>query len=540
MSLISTPDGRFVSLNDLRIATRFLWQLPFFLRQCTTVEEATEILHQRFKSRESDFLCLARRAVYQNPQSPYRKLLTLAGCEYGDLEKLVRQDGLEAALGVLFGQGVYLTVDEFKGRQPVVRGSTKIQVETWQLANPLSAEHVQIRSGGSRSQGTPMVVDLEDIGTNSVNTALVLEARGGFRWVHADWAVPGGAIMFELLGASKFGIPKARWFSQVALSEPGIHPRYRWSARVMRWGSLFTRVPVPAPEHVRLDDPSAIIGWMMGVRDAGGIPHLRTSASSAVRLSLFALDKGIDLSGVHFTMGAEPVTASRLEVVRRTGAQPFPHYGSQDCGPIAQGCLAPKYPDDLHVFHDLHGLIQPKVGSANGTIPSEAMFMSSIRPRSRLILLNVSLGDQAIVEQRQCGCPLEQLGWTTHIRAVRSYEKLTAAGMTFLDSDVIYVLEEVLPRHFGGAPTDYQLLEEADSKGRPRLKLLVQPSVGSVDEDSIREVFFNAISDGSEAKHLMVQLWRNAGILIVERRAPLATPAGKILHVHVEKLRAET
>jgi len=530
----------FASLEDLEIATRFLWQLPSFLRHCTTVEEATATLHRRFQSRESDFLMLVRRAIYQNSESPYRKLLALAGCEYGDLEKLVGQCGLEDTLRVLFRQGVYLTVDEFKGRRPIVRGRTRIELEPWQLSNALSAKHVQIRTGGSRSQGAPIVVDLEDIGTNSVNTALVLKARDGFRWVHADWAVPGGAIMFELLGASKFGIPKARWFSQVDLADPGMHPRYRWSARVMRWGSLLTRVPVPAPEHVGLDDPSPIVQWMTHVLDDGGIPHLRTSASSAVRLSLFALDKGIDLSGVHFTMGAEPVTASRLEVVRRTGAHAFPHYGSQDCGPIAQGCLTPKYPDDLHVFHDLHGLIQPKQeGSAHG-IPSNAIFMSSIRPRSRLILLNVSLGDQAIVEQRQCGCRLEQLGWTTHIRTVRSYEKLTAAGMTLLDTDVIHVLEEVLPRHFGGAPTDYQLLEEVASDGRPRLKLLVQPSLGSVDEDSVRETFFNAISDGSGAERLMVQLWRNAGILIVERRVPLATPSGKILHVHVEKTGAET
>ena len=150
------------------------------------------------------------------------------------------------------------------------------------------------------------------------------------------------------------------------------------------------------------------------------------------------------------------------------------------------------------------------------------------------MLLNVSLGDQGIVEHRPCGCPLEKLGWTTHIRTVRSYEKVTAAGMTFLDTDVIPVLEEVLPRRFGGAPTDYQLLEEADSNGRPSLKLLVRPSVGSVDEDSIREAFFKAISDGSETKKLMVQLWRNAEILIVERRAPLTTPASKILHVHVK------
>jgi hypothetical protein len=57
------------------------------------------------------------------------------------------------------------------------------------------------------------------------------------------------------------------------------------------------------------------------------------------------------------------------------------------------------------------------------------------------------------------------LGWTTHLRDIRSQEKLTAGGMTFLDTDLIRVLEEVLPARFGGAPTDYQLVEEEAEEG---------------------------------------------------------------------------
>ena len=37
--------------------------------------------------------------------------------------------------------------------------------------------------------------------------------------------------------------------------------------------------------------------------------------------------------------------------------------------------------------------------------------------------------------------------------------------MTFLDSDVIRVLEEVLPARFGGGPTDFQLVEQEDDDG---------------------------------------------------------------------------
>ena len=36
------------------------------------------------------------------------------------------------------------------------------------------------------------------------------------------------------------------------------------------------------------------------------------------------------------------------------------------------------------------------------------------------------MGDRAAVAERACGCPLERLGWTTHLQDIRSYEKLTA------------------------------------------------------------------------------------------------------------------
>jgi hypothetical protein len=53
--------------------------------------------------------------------------------------------------------------------------------------------------------------------------------------------------------------------------------------------------------------------------------------------------------------------------------------------------------------------------------------------------------------------------------------------MTFLDTDVIRVLEEELPARFGGTPTDYQLLEEEADDGQPRLQLLVHPRVGPLN-----------------------------------------------------------
>jgi hypothetical protein len=158
--------------------------------------------------------------------------------------------------------------------------------------------------------------------------------------------------------------------------------------------------------------------------------------------------------------------------------------------------------------------------------------ISSLGPSAPFILLNVSMGDQATVSERTCGCPLERLGWTIHLHAIRSYEKLTAGGMTFLDTDVIRILEEVLPGRFGGVPTDYQLVEEMAADGAPRIALFVHPRVGPLPPEAVAQTFLTAIAGGSGAERIMGMVWRDAGLLRVERQVPVATATGKILHLH--------
>ena len=137
--------------------------------------------------------------------------------------------------------------------------------------------------------------------------------------------------------------------------------------------------------------------------------------------------------------------------------------------------------------------------------------------------------------QRTCGCPLESVGWKTHLHTIRSYEKLTAGGMTFLDSDIIRVLEQVLPARFGGGPTDFQLVEQEDDDGRPRLRLLVHPGLGELDSDQVADVFLNSIGGGSGVERVMELHWRQADVVRVERRAPIVEASGKVLHLHVER-----
>jgi hypothetical protein len=488
--------------------------------------EAADAVAQRLVGRDAALLELVRTAVFGHPTSPYRRLLAAAGCGFGDLDTLVRREGADGALRSLAAAGVYLTVDEFKGRVPVRRGSVTFNVDPAGLSNPAVLPHMWAATGGSRGPRTPVPFSLGAIRERAANTLLVFAARGGATWRKAIWSVPGPGTTLRHAG---FGDPVCRWFSQMDPSAPELSPRYRWSLRALRWVSLTTRRPLPAVEHVPLDDPRPIARWMADVLAAGGVPHLWAFPSSAVRLCRAAAEAGLELRGARFTVTGEPVTAARLAAIGRAGAEARPDYGSADAGGfVAYGCLAPTAADDVHLFEDLVAVIQP---GPPGPFAPGSLLLTTLRPATALVLLNVSLGDRASIDRRRCGCPLEGLGWPTHLSNIRSHEKLTAGGMTFLDTDVVRILEEVLPARFGGGPTDYQLVEEEAADGLPGVRILVHPAIGAVRTESVAATFLDALARGSPTARVMVEEWRRAGLPRVERRAPLVTGGGKILHL---------
>lgn len=530
-----------LSPADLRMGARLIGGLPRLLRHPIRIEDARSILGRRLERRESDFLDLVRWGVYESPVSPYRDLLRLAGCEYGDLERLVVQEGLEGALGQLYAHGIYLTVDELKGRRAAIRGRTAIHVDPARLFSPRLAPHLLSQSSGSRGLRSVIPISLPAVVDRAVDLALILDAHRARDWRLACWGVPGGSALAQVLEYGAVGVRASRWFSLIDPQAPGLHPRYRWSVHALRLAQvLAVTKPLPAPKHVMPDRPLPILRWMEQILRRGETPHLMSFPSAVVRLCIAAAEIGLDLSRAVFTSAGEPLTTARLRVIERTGARIIPRYSSVESGPIAYGCLAREAPDDLHLLRDLVVLIQPRGAGASGPgvaspespLLADTLLLSTLRASAPLILINVSLGDQAVMRERRCGCPLEALGWTTHLRDIRSHEKLTAGGMTFLDTDLIRVLEEVLPTRFGGAPTDYQLVEEEAEEGQPRLRLLVHPRIGALDAEALGETFLSAIGSGTGNERVMALLWREARLLRVERQPPLAGPAGKIQHLH--------
>jgi hypothetical protein len=527
--------SRAITREDLTSAVRLLARLPSRLRAPVTLVEARAVVRDRLDRRDELFLDLARRTIFERPASPYRPLLARAGCEWGDLARLVRADGVEGALRTLCRQGVYFTVDEFKGRRPVVRGSETFDVAPHRFHNPVATPELSIGTSGSRGRSTAVPLGLDQIRDNAIDLRLSLEARGGGRWTHALWSTPGSSALGSGVRLALMGTPPSRWFSQVDPRAAGLHPRYAWSARVVRLAGALARSPIPAPEYVPVQDPEPIARWMSAVLRAGGTPHLQTYVSGAVVVARAAERAGVPIRGAQFTVTGEPATPLRMAVVEAAGASVVPRYSMQETGTIGYGCLGRKASDEVHVYRHRHALVQPGEDGAALGLPAAALLATSLSPTARMILLNVSTGDQADLDERECGCPLQGLGWPTHLQNVRSFEKLTAAGMTFADADVVGVLEGVLPARFGGGPGDYQLQEVEDEAGRARLRLVVDPAVGALDEAAVSRAFLDVIGQGAGPERVMGQAWREWQVVQVVRARPATTGSGKILHLHVAR-----
>ncbi len=524
---MSVPD-----LNEISNGLRLLTGLPRFLRGRLSTPAAKDILRRRLEERDRDFLELARLAIYDNPRSPYRSLLLNAGCEPGDLERLVTREGLDEALRVLLQMGVYLTLEEFKGRRPVVRGSRAIaQAGPAALANPLTRPAWAAQTSGSSGHAAPVTFALDFVRDRSVNLRLFLEARRGMGWRHAVWGVPGTTDLIMLLELAGAGLRSLEWFSQVRTVGAHLHPRYAWSARLMGWSSRLAGRPLPGPVDAPLHNPLPVARWARNVLDRGLTPHLTTWVTPAIRMCLAARESGIDLSGIQLTLGGEPLTAARREILRAGGAEVVPRFLAIETGYIGYGCLDPAAPDDNHLIHDFNAVITAGPGGEAAGLPPRAILLTSLRRSVPIILLNVSLGDEADLVRRECGCPLGRLGYDRHLSHIRSVERLKSGGMTFLDRDVVPILERVLPDTFGGTALDYQLVESEGPDGTPEVVIVASPSLGPLDEPKVIAAFLEAIGRGSGAERIASLQWRSAGTVRLERRTPETTATGKIRHL---------
>jgi hypothetical protein len=524
---------------------RFLFGLRKFLMNRIETQQAHElsekILRQRVDNREENFLGLIEKGIFGFIKSPYLRLLSTRKIGFDDIKRWVEKDGMESALRTLRDEGIFFNVDEFKGKSEVSRNGIKFRVTEKDFDNPFLRAAYEVRSGATRSAGTRIRIDFDYLVQRSYYDAFILNVHDSLNSPIANWfpVFPGAPGINSSLRFARIGNPPKKWFTQVEKDHLKVNWEKRWGTNYIIYMSRLLGVPLAKPEFVDLNNAFKVAKWASEVLESNQNCVVYTFASSAVRVCMAARENNLNIRGTRFFVTGEPLTSQKKKEIEAMGARAVPIYGISEAGVIAAGCGQNSgQSDHCHTYKDTIAIIDRKRIVPNCETEVESLLFSTILYESPKILLNVEMGDYGLLEQRSCSCDYGALGFDIHISNIRSFEKLTGEGVTFVDTDFIKILEEILPARFGGESTDYQLLEEEEN-GLTYLNLLISPRVGDIEEKAVVETFVKCLKSAEDSPESWAQsgseMWAQAGTLRVKRQNPIPTKRAKILPFHIVK-----
>ena len=516
-------------------------KLPGALRTffATTLDlpAAQKAIERGLSSREDRFLGIVRAQVFGCSDSPYLRLFRHAGCEFADLQDNVRRSGLEATLLRLANEGVYLSAEEFKGNVPVVRGRLCFEVALQDFEPQNGFLGLPTESSGSSNRPVRSLSSLEWLAEESPITALFLAAHGLEGHAHAavDVILPGGAGMLFLLMLAKSGIAPERWFCRTS---PAGWLERRYQEAVVRQvvrGARRHGPGFPVASEVDYRDLRPVVEWAVSRAEAGTPTCIRCVASNAVKIARTAREMGVSLDFVTFVVSGEPFTESKRQLVESVGARFTVQYGyTPGAVHVGRGCARPGATDDMHVDLTTLAVVEHDRHVDGAVSAVRPLLFTTLHPSAAVLQINVENGDYAVLDRRQCGCALGEAGLDLHIHHVRSFEKFTCQGMNYAFTDLYELVESRLPARFGGAPGDYQLVEEGREDGEVLLVLRVEPSLGDIDHDAVLQELVLGLGESSRNRRFMTGVWQEAGILRVRRECPQASERGKVLPLVVD------
>ncbi len=176
---------------DLAMLGRLTRDFRAFYREPISAADTARTVTPQLARRAERFVAMVEHAIVGPPRSPYRQLLEAAGCEVGDIRRLVASEGVEGALLRLSQAGVYVTLDEPKGRREAVRGSHRFAFTEADFDTPRLAPHLEGRTGGSRGTATPLGLELAFGADRAVTTALAYDTHGLRDHDAAIWLTAG-------------------------------------------------------------------------------------------------------------------------------------------------------------------------------------------------------------------------------------------------------------------------------------------------------------------------------------------------------------
>ena len=521
-------------LSELVKYPRLAVELRSYLKNTITSEQCKTVISQRLRDREKNFLSLIETGIYQNSNSPYLQLLKFAGCELGDIKASVTKDGIETTLQHLLDNGVYIGWEEFKGKREIIRGSSHFQFAEKDFNNPFSSSFYQMKSSGSRSAGTRTNFDLTHKAQMAYYTPIMLDAENATDFPMVLWLAefPSEAGVGALIQQAKIGNPAIKWFSPVKPEIVRASVKDKLATNFIIFTGRIWGTNLVKPQHVSLENACEIVLYVAKIKKDKGGCNVTCFVTQAVKMCHAAIEKGIDFHGVHFFVAGEPLSEAKLKQITATGALVTPRYYISEFGTIGFGCPNPAHVDEIHLFHDSITTIQRQRPVEHTDITVNAFVFTDLLLTSPKIILNVECDDYGVIENRNCGCNYEKLGFSRHVSHIRSYAKLTGSGMTIVGSDLVHILEEILPVKYGGSAADYQIIEEEDEKGQTHLNLIISPAVGNIDERGAIETILSELRHDVHGGKLAAGFWSQMNTLRVERRYPLSS-RGKVLTLHL-------
>ncbi|MCM2269854.1 MAG: hypothetical protein NDJ75_07120 [Thermoanaerobaculia bacterium] len=518
------------TLGYARSFAQFPFHLRRFLAETPSPAACRRAVAERLLRRDERFLEMVEHAVLANPRSPYRVMFEMAGWDAGRLRDTVKAAGVESALGALHEAGVYVSFEELKGRRPIVRRGRQLEFAPRDFDNPVARHDLSLTTSGSTGLANVVYQDLDHIAEMAESELVALDLYGvadapSVHWTHI---LPGSGVRYVLQRA-RHGQRAQRWFTPMGWRASRYWLKYGAATRYMLGWMRRFGVDVAPPPHVPPGEAATVARAVREALDREGRCLLRSTVSLTVRVCAAAQAAGFDLAGATVRLASEPLTAVQRERIEATGATVLAGYGSVETGAMALGCRRPARADEVHLLRDAYALIARPHELPGRDVTVSAFHLTDLRVHAAKVLLNYRIDDCGVVEARDCGCGFEALGYSTHLHSIRSYGKLVSEGVTLIGSDLLPVLEEALPRRFGGSALDYQLQEREDAAGLPRLVLVVSPRVAAAEAGEIAAFVLAELRASSPMGDAAGSIWREAETLEVERGEPVAGARGKLL-----------
>ena len=493
--------------------------------------DPAEIVRQALELREENFLELVRLTIFANPANPFHALLRWADCGYAELSELVRSQGLDAALEELRRAGVYLKHDELKGRTPILRDGRELAVQTSDFVNPLVSGALETTSSGSRSSGTITRPSLEFQLHREAQEALIYQQfELGTRAIAALYPLlPSTVGIRRAISAARLGRPFERWFAIPGAARDSLH--YQLLTKAMAQEVRLLGLSVPQPEFLPHNDFLPAARWIAERKSEGREVLFLAPVSMAVRTAEAARETGLDIRGTLFMSGAEPLTSAKRATIERTGAEVFPRYGISELGWVGCSCRQMTTGSRVHVMMDSVAVISHRRRPPFGDVDVDSLLITTVLPSSAYVLINVEMDDSGTLGQADCGCPLQQMGFTQQLDDIFSFGKLTGQGVTLVGSSIVELIETTLPARFGGVATDYQLVER-DEGSQTVTELRVNPRLGPLSEEEIKTYFLGELKK-TWGGSLTYRQWTSTGGLRVALEEPIVSGDRKIHTLHL-------